>query len=144
MGCEGEIRGEQCMTRVGGNRLTALNYKVPFTLYVLCISRCTSSSKFIGVRNNTLWIPEVDFIMLQLMCSCRLFTALLPFGTGVVVRQSDWGIDWSGINHLCQWTQSPTTNWREIKLALFTMAALSTCINGFKCMLKLPGSCYFT
>jgi len=24
------------------------------------------------------------------------------------------------------------------------MAALSTCINGFKCMMMLPGACYFT
>lgn len=54
MGCEGEIRVEQCMTRVGGNRLAALNYRVPLTLYVLCICRCTSSSKFIGVSNKTL------------------------------------------------------------------------------------------
>lgn len=82
MGCEGEIIVEQCMTRVGGNHLTASNYRVPLTLYVLCICHCTSSSEFVCVTNKTLF---ADFIMLQLMCLCQLFTAPLPFGTGVVV-----------------------------------------------------------
>lgn len=89
---------------------------------------------------------KLDYVSLNVPLShqASYLLLLLSFGGCVVVRQSGGGIDRSGINQLCQWTLSLTTNWLEIKSASFTMAVLSTCVNGFKRVMMFPGACYFT